>query len=37
MGHPSECDLTINTGTVLAKIGSQDLGVSTRTVISIVV
>ena len=38
MGHPSECDLTINTdGSVLAKIGSQDLGVGTRTVISIVV
>ncbi|MBI2926322.1 MAG: xanthine dehydrogenase family protein molybdopterin-binding subunit [Verrucomicrobia bacterium] len=38
MGHPSECDLTINTdGSVLTKIGSQDLGVGTRTVINIVV
>jgi xanthine dehydrogenase YagR molybdenum-binding subunit len=38
MGHPSECELTINPdGSVLAKIGSQDLGVGTRTVINIVV
>lgn len=38
MGHPSECDVTINPdGSVLAKTGSQDLGVGTRTVINIVV
>jgi xanthine dehydrogenase YagR molybdenum-binding subunit len=37
-GHPSECDVTINSdGSVEAKIGSQDLGTGTRTVIGIVV
>ncbi|MDA1274724.1 MAG: xanthine dehydrogenase family protein molybdopterin-binding subunit [Verrucomicrobia bacterium] len=37
-GHPSECDVTINSdGSVEAKIGSQDLGTGTRTVIDIVV
>lgn len=37
-GHPSECDLTINSdGSVEAKIGTQDLGTGTRTVIDIVV
>ncbi|MEK7683785.1 MAG: xanthine dehydrogenase family protein molybdopterin-binding subunit [Verrucomicrobiota bacterium] len=37
-GHPSECDLTINPdGSVETKIGSQDLGTGTRTVIGIVV
>jgi len=38
LGHPSECDVTINPdGSVEAKLGSQDLGVGTRTAISIVV
>jgi len=38
MGHPSECDVTINPdGSVEAKMGSQDLGVGTRTSIGIVV
>jgi xanthine dehydrogenase YagR molybdenum-binding subunit len=38
LGHASECDVTINAdGSVLTKIGSQDLGVGTRTVIAIVV
>src|SRR5258706_379596 len=38
MGHPSECDVTINPdGSVEAKMGSQDLGVGTRTSIAIVV
>ena len=38
MGHGSECDVTINAdGSVEAKIGTQDLGVGTRTVIAIVV
>lgn len=38
LGHPSECDLTINPdGSVEAKLGSQDLGVGTRTAIGIVV
>jgi xanthine dehydrogenase YagR molybdenum-binding subunit len=38
MGHPSECDVTINPdGSVEAKMGSQDLGVGTRTCIGIVV
>jgi len=38
MGHPSECDVTIQPdGSVEAKIGSQDLGVGTRTAIAIVV
>jgi xanthine dehydrogenase YagR molybdenum-binding subunit len=37
-GHPSICDLTINPdGSVEAKIGTQDLGVGTRTAIAIVV
>ena len=37
-GHPSECDVTINPdGSVEAKLGSQDLGSGTRTVINIVV
>jgi xanthine dehydrogenase YagR molybdenum-binding subunit len=37
-GHPSECDVTINPdGSVEAKIGTQDLGVGTRTCIGIVV
>lgn len=37
-GHPSECDVTINTdGSVEAKIGTQDLGTGTRTVIAMVV
>jgi xanthine dehydrogenase YagR molybdenum-binding subunit len=38
LGHASECDVTINAdGSVLTKLGSQDLGVGTRTVIAIVV
>jgi xanthine dehydrogenase YagR molybdenum-binding subunit len=38
MGHPSECDVTINPdGSVEAKLGSQDLGVGTRTCIGMVV
>jgi xanthine dehydrogenase YagR molybdenum-binding subunit len=37
-GHPSECDVTISPdGSVEAKIGSQDLGTGTRTVIGQVV
>jgi len=37
-GHPSECDVTINPdGSVEAKIGTQDLGVGTRTCIGQVV
>ncbi len=37
-GHPSECDVTINPdGSVETKLGSQDLGSGTRTVINIVV
>jgi len=37
-GHPSECDVTINPdGSVEARIGSQDLGVGTRTSVAIVV
>lgn len=37
-GHPSDCDVTIHPdGSVEAKIGTQDLGVGTRTVIGIVV
>jgi xanthine dehydrogenase YagR molybdenum-binding subunit len=37
-GHPSECDVTINPdGSVEAKIGTQDLGVGTRTCVGIVV
>ncbi len=37
-GHPSECDVTINPdGSVETRIGSQDLGSGTRTVIDIVV
>jgi xanthine dehydrogenase YagR molybdenum-binding subunit len=38
LGHPSECDLTINAdGSVVAKLGSQDLGTGTRTVIALTV
>ncbi len=38
LGHPSECDLTIHPdGSVECKIGTQDLGTGTRTVINIVV
>jgi xanthine dehydrogenase YagR molybdenum-binding subunit len=38
LGHPSECEVTINPdGSVLARIGSQDLGVGNRTAIGIVV
>lgn len=38
MGHPSDCDVTINPdGSVETKLGSQDLGTGTRTVINIVV
>jgi xanthine dehydrogenase YagR molybdenum-binding subunit len=38
LGHPSECDVTINAdGSVETKIGSQDLGVGNRTAINIVV
>ncbi len=38
MGHPSECEVTINPdGSVLTRIGSQDLGVGTRTSLDIVV
>jgi xanthine dehydrogenase YagR molybdenum-binding subunit len=37
-GHPSDCDVTISPdGSVEAKIGTQDLGVGTRTCIGIVV
>ena len=37
-GHDSECDVTINAdGSVEAKIGTQDLGVGTRTCVGIVV
>ncbi len=37
-GHPSECDVTINSdGSVEAKIGSQDLGTGTRTCIAMVI
>lgn len=37
-GHPSECDVTINPdGSVEVKIGTQDLGVGTRTCLAIVV
>jgi xanthine dehydrogenase YagR molybdenum-binding subunit len=37
-GHPSECDVTISPdGSVEAKMGSQDLGVGTRTCIAMVV
>jgi len=38
MGHPSQCEVTINPdGSVLTRIGSQDLGVGTRTSLDIVV
>ena len=38
LGHPSECDVTINAdGSVETKIGTQDLGVGNRTAINIVV
>jgi len=37
-GHPSECDVTINPdGSVEAKLGTQDLGVGTRTCVGMVV
>lgn len=37
-GHQSACDVTINPdGSVEAKLGTQDLGVGTRTVVGIVV
>lgn len=37
-GHPSDCDVTINPdGSVDVKIGTQDLGVGTRTVLGQVV
>jgi xanthine dehydrogenase YagR molybdenum-binding subunit len=36
-GHPSDCDLTIHPdGSVEVKMGTQDLGVGTRTVLAIV-
>lgn len=38
LGHPSECDVTVHPdGSVETKIGTQDLGTGTRTVINIVV
>ncbi|MFL6214281.1 MAG: xanthine dehydrogenase family protein molybdopterin-binding subunit [Blastocatellia bacterium] len=38
LGHPSDCDLTINTdGSVEMKMGTQDLGTGTRTTLMIVV
>ena len=38
LGHPSECEVTVNQdGSVLTRIGSQDLGVGNRTAINIVV
>jgi len=38
LGHPSECEITINQdGSVVTKLGSQDLGVGNRTAINIVV
>ncbi|HKP11983.1 MAG TPA: xanthine dehydrogenase family protein molybdopterin-binding subunit [Blastocatellia bacterium] len=38
LGHPSDCDLTINTdGSVEMKMGTQDLGTGTRTAVMIVV
>jgi len=38
LGHPSECDVTINAdGSVVTRIGTQDLGVGNRTAINIVV
>ncbi len=37
-GHPSECDVTLHPdGSVEVKIGTQDLGVGTRTALAIVV
>ena len=37
-GHPSECDVTISPdGSVEAKLGSQDLGTGTRTVVAQIV
>lgn len=37
MGHPSECEVSIHPdGSVNAKIGTQDLGVGTRTAVAIV-
>jgi xanthine dehydrogenase YagR molybdenum-binding subunit len=38
LGHASECEVTVNQdGSVLTRIGSQDLGVGNRTAINIVV
>jgi xanthine dehydrogenase YagR molybdenum-binding subunit len=38
LGHASECEITVNQdGSVVTKIGSQDLGVGNRTAINIVV
>lgn len=38
LGHPAECDVTINPdGSVEVKIGTQDLGTGTRTALAIVV
>lgn len=38
MGHPAACNVTLNPdGTVGVKIGSQDLGTGTRTIITMVV
>ncbi len=38
LGHPSDCEVTIHQdGSVVTKIGSQDLGVGNRTAINIVV
>src|SRR5262249_18373781 len=38
LGHPSQCEVTINPdGSVVTRIGSQDLGVGTRTSLAIVV
>lgn len=37
-GHPSNCDVTVNPdGSVLAQLGTQDLGTGTRTAVNIVV
>lgn len=37
-GHPSECDVTVNPdGSVEVRIGTQDLGVGTRTCVGMVV
>jgi xanthine dehydrogenase YagR molybdenum-binding subunit len=38
LGHPSQCEVTLNPdGSVITRIGSQDLGVGTRTSLAIVV